>query len=565
MFICLGADVTILSTGSDLLGLYFSTPQMRNAMTAWPEIVFMDGTYNLLDTNLVTMILMVEDSNGISEIVCIGLLTNEKYDTIKWFLETFKKENLEACSRMKCMMTDKDLLERNVIKKVFPHISTYICLFHTLKTFSRQIKTADMQITGQNKDEFLKILQKLAYSSSEQEYNEIYKIFCKTASNSVLKYFNDNWHNIFEEWTLYNMTNGTMNNRTNNRLENLNGKLKLVIARKSTLVDFINSFFIWDESHKIETCAKALKNFFKKPPVNYYTHDEQSYYDTLTDKGFEFVREELRAVNLITIKESDSSTQTCTIQSKSLTMDVSTTACQCAFYKSSLLPCRHLLATRKYFGLNLFLKDLCPVRWSNQFYKESFNAVHNTVPTKPIEKSNDILLSEKNVKYDDNIRLPQVIKNKRRPKGSSLTAIGRFKSKGELAYTKKSKIDKIKTMMHWLSINHEMIIACMNNEYLIELKDINLYTQQLKDSFMENEVNINLLKPYLANEAWKKFEQLVETKRKNNVWTCNLCNEACKDETIFCDSCNCWFHKLCVGIKRKPKTKFWFCSECQTK
>ncbi|KAG8039615.1 hypothetical protein G9C98_008269 [Cotesia typhae] len=61
-----GADVTILSTGSDLLGLYFSTPEMRNAMTAWPENIFMDGTHNLLDTNLVTMILIVEDSNGIT-------------------------------------------------------------------------------------------------------------------------------------------------------------------------------------------------------------------------------------------------------------------------------------------------------------------------------------------------------------------------------------------------------------------------------------------------------------------------------------------------------------------
>ncbi|KAF0704891.1 zinc finger SWIM domain-containing protein 3-like, partial [Aphis craccivora] len=36
---------------------------------------------------------MIEDSNGQSEIAAIGLLVNEEEVTLRWFFETFKKNN----------------------------------------------------------------------------------------------------------------------------------------------------------------------------------------------------------------------------------------------------------------------------------------------------------------------------------------------------------------------------------------------------------------------------------------------------------------------------------------
>ncbi|CAG5073446.1 Similar to ZSWIM9: Uncharacterized protein ZSWIM9 (Homo sapiens) [Cotesia congregata] len=308
-----GADVHILSDGTDFHGLYFSTNDMKNSMKAWPEVVFMDGTYNLLDSKLTTMILMVEDSNGISEIVAIGLLANEKYETIKWYLETFLQNNQEACTRMKCVMTDKDLVVRKAIKEVFPHVSLYLCLFHTLKSFSKQIKTKEMHITGEDKDKCLSILQSLAYSSSPEEYDKIYAKFCEQAPTSVIDYFNKNWHNIRDEWTSYSMVNGNLDNKTNNRLENLNGKLKQVLGRENTLIEFINSFFIWDRSHNIASATKAMKNFYTKPSVNNYSPCEQLYSEILTNKAFEYVQKELKAADFVTILHSDLHTHHCTI------------------------------------------------------------------------------------------------------------------------------------------------------------------------------------------------------------------------------------------------------------
>ncbi|XP_074106843.1 uncharacterized protein LOC141532412 [Cotesia typhae] len=107
-----GADVHILHKNNEYQGLYFSTADMRSSLKAWPDIVFLDGTYKVFNTNLSLMILLVEDSNGLSEVAGIGLLAHEDYLSMKWFLNTVKNENEEACNNIKCFMTDKDMTER---------------------------------------------------------------------------------------------------------------------------------------------------------------------------------------------------------------------------------------------------------------------------------------------------------------------------------------------------------------------------------------------------------------------------------------------------------------------
>lgn len=88
-----GADVSIMMKGDKFRALYFSTPDMRHSLAAWPEIVAIDGTYGLLDSDLTVMLMLVEDSNGQSEIVAVGLLAAEDALTVEWFSSTFKENN----------------------------------------------------------------------------------------------------------------------------------------------------------------------------------------------------------------------------------------------------------------------------------------------------------------------------------------------------------------------------------------------------------------------------------------------------------------------------------------
>ena len=52
-------------------------------------------------------------------------------------------------------------------------------------------------------------------------------------------------------------------------------------------------------------------------------------------------------------------------------ISVSSSACQCTFWQSIRLPCRHILAFRTSLGLDLFDQALCDRRWSMDYYCSS--------------------------------------------------------------------------------------------------------------------------------------------------------------------------------------------------
>ena len=108
---------------------------MRRAFLAWSEIIFIDGTYNVLRLGYTLILIVVEDSNGNSEIVSVGILNEETETNFEWLIETFKNKNIEACKNLKCIMADKDGVARKVMKKMFD-IPMYICILHVLKIFS---------------------------------------------------------------------------------------------------------------------------------------------------------------------------------------------------------------------------------------------------------------------------------------------------------------------------------------------------------------------------------------------------------------------------------------------
>lgn len=135
----IGASVEVLADeDSTFMGLFFQDKQMMEAFNAYPELVCLDATYKLLDLRLPIYLMLVEDSNGLSEIVTVCILVSEDAKSIEWMLETFKKFNSRCCD-IRVVMADKDIKERDTVKNLFPGTTVLICLFHTLRTFRREI------------------------------------------------------------------------------------------------------------------------------------------------------------------------------------------------------------------------------------------------------------------------------------------------------------------------------------------------------------------------------------------------------------------------------------------
>lgn len=234
----------LISHDNVLQGIFFQDKEMQQVLSAYPELVCIDATYKLLELRFPVYVMLVEDGNGQSEIVAIFLLMEETELSISAMVEIFKKHN-SRWESVRVLMADKDMTERTVFAAGFPQAELLICLYHTFRTFRREIVTDKMGITSGQRSSSLEIVQQLAYAPSEEKYGAIYERFCETAPPVVVDYFNEQWHPIRKQWVMgMKYATGNFLNSTNNRLESINQKLKSVISRYSSLEEFVAKFFL---------------------------------------------------------------------------------------------------------------------------------------------------------------------------------------------------------------------------------------------------------------------------------------------------------------------------------
>lgn len=144
----------MLVSDNQFQGLLISTASMRKTMAAYPEFLGIDATYKLLDLKTPVYVIHNEDSNGSTEVVCIAILVTEDACSLMWLLEKFQQLN-PSWVHTRCIMADKDLLERDLLKKCFPEAHVLICVFHTLKTFRCEITCTKLGITAFQRDHAL--------------------------------------------------------------------------------------------------------------------------------------------------------------------------------------------------------------------------------------------------------------------------------------------------------------------------------------------------------------------------------------------------------------------------
>ena len=206
------ANVEILEENKELRGIYFFTEEMRSNFTKFPEIVFVDGTYKLFQAGFILMLIVIEDGSGRTKFAGVGILSNETRTVIEWFFTYFKNSNAAACDNIKGFMTDKDLLERDLISQIFQRVPLFICQFYVLKVFSREVNCQKMSITNEKRIESLKIIDKTVKGENEDTYNKWYNKFVEVVPELVQTCFNKTWAPIKQEWTKYSIFQGNCGN-----------------------------------------------------------------------------------------------------------------------------------------------------------------------------------------------------------------------------------------------------------------------------------------------------------------------------------------------------------------
>lgn len=104
-----------------------------------------------------------------------------------------------------------------------------------------------------------------------------------------MDYFDDNWLPITEQWVKFHVVkHHIFGNRTNNRLESLNQKLKAVIAKYSTMTTFVKFLLGSVRSMTIEGDIHVAEEMMRMPSNrSAYDDDDIEYSNILTNFAFQ--------------------------------------------------------------------------------------------------------------------------------------------------------------------------------------------------------------------------------------------------------------------------------------
>jgi zinc finger SWIM domain-containing protein 3 len=314
--------------------------------------------------------MLAEDRNGESEIVAVFLVANEEGSTIKKMVEIFKKYN-PSWTKTETIMSDKDFTEREVFASEFPQANLFICLFHVQRTLRREVTTEKMGITSEERNLCLELLQKLTYATTLEQYKQLRSELHATDIESVVNYFEENWHPINVQWVEgLKSRNTTYLNRTNNRVESINQKIKSVCSNFSDLGTFFDELLLAIQSLRNARDHRAIVIMQKRAVVPYSSDSvEAAYMQVLTPYAFSFVVKQIELCEKVKLPDHASFNETVEIITSATTVKTSHFSCECSFWTAMNLPCRHIIALRKAAGVSMFDANLIATRCKMDYYR----------------------------------------------------------------------------------------------------------------------------------------------------------------------------------------------------
>ncbi|KAG4065407.1 hypothetical protein HA402_002805 [Bradysia odoriphaga] len=368
------ARTRIITDDQDkFIGLYFQDERMAHLYEKYPEILFYDATHDLNNKKFPLFIQLCIDGNGNSEIVSLYICVSESREGVGSMIDAFKELN-PSWTKTKVILGDKDFADRGVYSEKFTNAVMKICIFHVLRTFRREITIYKREITSSQRDDALIILQRLVYSSSEEQYEAAYSELINLNLEHVTNYYNENWHCIREQWTIFGLNeNCSYMNATNNRMESLNQKLKLIGSRHANLQSFFENLTISISNSSSEKDLAAVRGKMRRSRQCFDDPVLQSYKDFLTPFAFNKMETQYELashVEFTFIEDGEA-----IINNKRVDI-VSSTTCSCLFFSSMQLPCRHIMKLSETLGGDAFKPDLCATRWTKAYFEDSHPALH---------------------------------------------------------------------------------------------------------------------------------------------------------------------------------------------
>lgn len=117
-------------------------------------------------------------------------------------------------------------------------------------------------------------------------------------------------------------------------------------------------------------------------------------------------------------------------------------------------------------------------------------------------------------------------------------------------------------ILSWL-VDKEVAAKAIRQDFLIDEDEVECRPERVPDSIIDENVDVFLVRKMFTQNAWAMVEDVYKQKVKKMNWICSVCYHDLNDaQSIACDSCLLWYHFMCCGVTKQPKTTTWFCRKC---
>lgn len=162
------AEIITSAENNELQGIYVQDARMRKYFQLYPELLIVDATYKVNDRRMPLFVVLVVDGNGESQIAALFIIKSENDAIITQMFTKFKASN-ENHGQIKVILSDKNFADRRAYSECFPQAKLQLCIFHVMQAWRRELKITKMRITAAQKQESLKIMERMVYAPTRIE------------------------------------------------------------------------------------------------------------------------------------------------------------------------------------------------------------------------------------------------------------------------------------------------------------------------------------------------------------------------------------------------------------
>ena len=149
--------------------------------------------------------------------------------------------------------------------------------------------------------------------------------------------------------------------------ESISAKVKSVCSKYVNLSRFFDQFFAVLTCLRNERDHATIMALVRKRVIVSDNSSDEQYAHVFTPYAFKLVCKQQEQMMKVKIADDG------TVNSSVGVLLVTPESCQCRFWKTMHLPCKHIFAVRDQKGLPLFSSAVIAERWKTSYLQEAFN------------------------------------------------------------------------------------------------------------------------------------------------------------------------------------------------